>query len=365
MVVDMGYWAKVGKRLLMLIISIIGIILAFKCAVFYMPFLIAGIIALLIEPLIKFVNKRTKLTRKTSAIIVLIVVFSLIIGLLVWGITSLILEASNLLNGLNGYFEKAYIQIQNIINSLDFDKINISEDVTNILKNSTGDFLKTLSNWVTNALHSLMNIITSIPTIAIYVVVTLLAIYFICTDRLYILDQIEHHLPRLWVKKMGMHFRKLVTTLGNYLKAEVTLVLIDFIIVIVGLFIFKLVGFKIEYPLLAALVIAFVDALPILGAGTAMVPWAVVCAINGDIRLAIAILILYAIILILRQFLEPKIVSSHIGIHPIFTLIAMYTGFKFIGVIGMLIGPIILIILKNIFSTLIDRGFVKTILDQK
>ena len=96
-----------------------------------------------------------------------------------------------------------------------------------------------------------------------------------------------------------------------------------------------------------------------------MVPWAVVCAINGDIRLAIAILVLYAIILILRQFLEPKIVSSHIGIHPIFTLIAMYTGFKFIGVIGMLIGPIILIILKNIFSTLIDRGFVKTILDQK
>ena len=365
MVVDMGYWAKVGKRLLMFIISIVAIYLSFKCAVFYMPFLIAGIISLLIEPLIKFVNKKTKLTRKTSAIIVLIIVFSLIIGLLVWGITSLILEASNLLNGLNGYYEKAYIQVQNIINSIDLEKINISEDVTNIIKNSTGDFLKTVSNWVTNALHSLMNVITSVPTIAIYVVVTLLAIYFICTDKLYLVDQIEHHLPKLWVKRMGMHFRELVTSLGNYLKAEVTLVLIDFVIVLIGLFILQLVGFNIEYPLLAALLIAFVDALPILGAGTAMVPWAVVSAINGDIRLAIALLILYAIILILRQFLEPKIVSKHIGIHPIFTLIAMYTGFKFIGVIGMLLGPIILIVLKNIYKTLIDQGFVKTILDQK
>lgn len=365
MVVDMGYWAKVSKRILMLIISIICIILAFKCAVFYMPFLIAVIISLMIEPLIKFVNKKTKLTRKTSAIIVLIIVFAIIIGLLAWGITSLISEASNLLNGLNDYYEKAYIEVQNIINSVDFDKINISEDVTNILKNSTGDFLKTISNWITNALHSLMNVITSIPTIAIYVVVTLLAIYFICTDRLYILDQIEHHLPKLWVKKMGKHFRELVTTLGNYLKAEATLILIDFIIVIIGLFLYKLFGFNIEYPLLSALGIAFVDALPILGAGTAMVPWAVVCAINGDIKLAIAILILYAIILILRQFLEPKIVSNHIGIHPIFTLIAMYTGFKFMGIMGMLIGPIILIILKNIFSTLIDQGFVKTILDTK
>lgn len=365
MVVDMGYWAKVGKRLLMLVITIVCIILSFKLAVFYMPFLIAGIIALLIEPLIKFVNKKTKLTRKTSAIIVLIVVFAIIIGLLTWGITSLILEASNMLNGLNDYFEKAYIQVQNIINSLDLDKINISSEVTNIIQDSTGDFLKTISNWTTKALHSLINVITSIPTVAIYTVVTLLAIYFMCTDRIYILDQIEHHLPKLWVKRMGMHFRELVTALGNYLKAEVTLILIDFVIILIGLFIFKLIGFNIEYPLLAALGIGFVDALPILGAGTAMVPWAVICAINGDIRLAIAILILYAIILILRQFLEPKIVSKHIGIHPIFTLIAMYTGFKFMGVIGMLLGPIILIIFKNIFKTLIDQGFVKTLLDTK
>ena len=66
-----------------------------------------------------------------------------------------------------------------------------------------------------------------------------------------------------------------------------------------------------------------------------------------------------------RQFLEPKLVSKNIGVHPIFTLIAMYTGFKVIGIIGLLLGPIVLIIVKNIFSNLIDKGVFKVIFDKK
>ena len=67
---------------------------------------------------------------------------------------------------------------------------------------------------------------------------------------------------------------------------------------------------------------------------------------------------------IVRQFLEPKIVSGKIGIHPIFTLIAMYTGFKIIGIMGMLIGPIILIILKNIFATVLEQGVTRSIIER-
>ena len=118
----------------------------------------------------------------------------------------------------------------------------------------------------------------------------------------------------------------------------------------------------IEFPLLAALGIGFVDALPILGSGTVIVPWAVISGLNGDIKLGIALIILYVIILIARQLLEPKIVSNKIGIHPIFTLISMYTGFKFIGIIGLLVGPIIFIVLKNIFENMIDDGIIKRIL---
>lgn len=96
-----------------------------------------------------------------------------------------------------------------------------------------------------------------------------------------------------------------------------------------------------------------------------MVPWAIICGINGDIKLGIAIIVLLIIMSVTRQFLEPKLVSKNIGVHPIFTLIAMYTGFKIIGVIGLLIGPIVLIIFKNIFANLIDQGVFKTIFDKK
>jgi len=71
------------------------------------------------------------------------------------------------------------------------------------------------------------------------------------------------------------------------------------------------------------------------------------------------------IVLLVHQIIEPRIVSGHIGVHPIFTLLAMYTGFKLSGLIGLIIGPIVLIILQNVFETMIDNGIVKTILDRK
>ena len=114
-----------------------------------------------------------------------------------------------------------------------------------------------------------------------------------------------------------------------------------------------------------ALFIGFVDALPILGSGTVMIPWAVISGLNGDLSLGIAIVTLFIIMSVVRQFLEPKLVSKNIGVHPIFTLIAMYTGFKITGVIGLLLGPIALIIIKNIFANLIDKGVFKTIFDKK
>lgn len=101
------------------------------------------------------------------------------------------------------------------------------------------------------------------------------------------------------------------------------------------------------------------------GSGTVMIPWAIISAVNGDLKLGIAIFALYVIILVVHQLLEPRIVGNNIGIHPIFTLIAMYTGFKFSGIIGLFIGPIVLIILQNVFETMIDNGIVKTILDRK
>lgn len=364
MVIDMNYWRKVIRNIIILLLSVLVVFLGFKLAIFYMPFLIAFIISLILEPIIKTIMKRTKLKRKTSSIIVFIIAIAVIIGLLTWGIASLISETSDILSNFNQYADMAYNMIQRAIANIDFSKIQIPENVMSTIQSSAMEFLGTLTNWAKNALTGVIGFITSIPTIGIYVAVTFLSLYFICVDKIYMLDQLEHHLPETWVKKIGVHLKGLIQSLGGYLKAEVILVIISFVISLIGLYTFHFMGWNVEYPLLMALIIGFVDALPIFGSGTVMLPWAVFTAFMGDVRLAIAIFILWTIMSIVRQLIEPRIVSGQIGIHPIFTLIAMYTGFKFMGVIGMLIGPIILIILKNIYGTLIDKGVVKSILER-
>ena len=365
MIIDMPYWTRVLKNILYVALLLLGLYVTLKLSIFYMPFLIAFIISLIIEPAIKFIMKKTKLTRRTSSIIIFVIASIILIGSLTWIIITLFSESSSLLQGLNDYFDKIYVQFQNFISSMNFDKIHLSDELLTVIQNSTGDVLEAVSNWIRNLLTGLINLVTSLPSMAICIGITVVALYFICVDKIYIIDQIEHHVPKVWVKKIGSHMRDLIKTLGGYLKAEASLVLVSFIISLVGLYILEFMNFNISYPLLIALFIGFIDALPILGSGSVMIPWAIISALNGDISLGIAIIVLLIIMSVVRQILEPKLVSKNIGVHPIFTLIAMYTGFKVIGVIGLLIGPIILIIFKNIFASLIDQGVFKTIFDKR
>ena len=214
-----------------------------------------------------------------------------------------------------------------------------------MFQNTSQEILVKLSNWMTQFLTNLIEIITSIPAMAIYVVITIMSLYFISTDKIYMIDQLEHHLPRTWVRSIATHVNGIAKSLGGYLKAQAILILVSFIISLIGLYIYSWVGFNIKYPLLAALGIGFIDALPI------------------DLTLGIAILVLWLIMSVIRQIIEPKIVSGQLGVHPIFTLVAMYTGFKFCGILGLFVGPIILIVLKNIFENRIDKGLVKSIIE--
>ena len=353
---DLSYIYKIIRKILNIGLLIMGIYISLKLAVFYIPFIIAFIISLIIEPAIKFLMKKTNITRKMSSIIIFLLAFSIIIGSVTWGIISLVSESTNLLQTLNIYIDKVYTQMQETISKMSITKISISKNISNLVQEASTEILFKISGWLTEFLTKLINVITSIPTIAIYTVITILSLYFICTDRIYILDLMEYHMPSKWVQKLAVHIKEISKNLGGYLKAEVTLILVSFMISVIGLYILKFVGMNVKYPLLIALGIAFVDALPILGSGTVIVPWAIFSALDGDIKLAISIIILWIIMSVVRQFLEPKIVSGKIGIHPIFTIIAMYTGFRIIGILGMLFGPIVLIILKSIFSNRLEQG---------
>ena len=260
MIFDVSYWTRVFKRILYVVFILLGLYIGLKLSVFYMPFLVAFIISLMVEPAIKFIMRKTNLTRRTSSIIIFVIVSLIILGTLTWLIITLFSESSSLLQGLNNYFDKAYIQFQSLISTFNYDKIHLSSEVLSVIENS----LTTASNWLRGALTGLINFITSLPSIAICIGITVVALYFICVDKIYILDQIEYHLPKVWVKKIRVHLKDLIDSLGGYLKAEATLILVSFIVSLIGLYILEFSGFNVQYPLLMALFIGFVDALPIL-----------------------------------------------------------------------------------------------------
>ena len=356
-------YISIFKKCLIGIAIIISIYVTFKLSVFYIPFLIAYVISVIMDPIIKFINKRTSLSRKTSSIIVLITIFSLVIALIIYGGIRLISETTNLLGGLNTYLEKTMNFITEKTSEFDVNKLQLSNEVIKIFENTLTDTLNTITTYLKNLLNQILNYITSIPNIFINIIITILATYFITSDKFYILDRMEHHLSKKMVGKITKHAKEITSSLGGYLKAEITLSVITFMVVLTGLNILYLVGMEVEYPILMAILIGFTDALPILGAGTVMIPWSLLLFLNDKSSLAISIVGLYILTLVLKQLIEPKLVSNNIGIHPIFTLISMYTGFKLIGILGLLIGPIVLIILKNIFAEILDKGIINSIVD--
>lgn len=349
--------------------SLIGIGLIFifyiccKLTIFYIPFLIAYLISIIIEPAIKWIYKKTSFSRKVSSIIVLVAIFSILTAIIIFGGIKLISETTNLLSGINAYVEIGMNFINEKTAKINFEQLNLSKEVVSIFENSTNDFLNTIITQTKNLLVKILDYITSIPNMFIKIIITILATYFITSDKFYILDRMEHHLSKKMVGKILTHAREITSSLGGYLKAEITLSIITFVIVLTGLNIFYLFGMEIKYPILMALLIGFIDALPILGAGSVMIPWILILFIQNNNSLAFSILGLYVFIIVAKQLLEPKLVSNNIGIHPIFTLLAMYTSFKIIGVIGLLVGPIILIILKNIFAEILEKGIVNSIVD--
>lgn len=120
-----------------------------------------------------------------------------------------------------------------LVDKVNFEELQISEEVVNMVKNSMTSFLERLSGWLTNFLTSMLTMISSIATVGIYTVITILATYFICADRIYILDQIEHHFPKDWVKKLSKNIKKIIKMLGGYLKAQGILIGINFILVLI------------------------------------------------------------------------------------------------------------------------------------
>ena len=139
-------------------------------------------------------------------------------------------------------------------------------------------------------------------------------------------------------------FIDLKKALFGFIKAQLTLISITAVIILIGLLILR-----VDYAITIALVAGIVDIIPYLGTGVVFVPWIIYVAIGGDMGLAIGLGVLYIVVLVQRQIMEPKILSSNIGLDPLATLIALFVGFKLIGFLGLIVGPVTLVIISTLY----------------
>ena len=204
-----------------------------------------------------------------------------------------------------------------------------------------------VGSWLMGAASSLLS---ALPDAGLFLMTTLLAVYFTSLSYPAILAFLKRQLPRSWQAKCRDAAQCFRTTILKWLRAEALLILATFVILLTG---FLWMG--LDYALLAAAFTALVDALPVLGTGTVLIPWALGCLLLGDTGRGLALLVLYAVGLIVHTLLEPRLLAGQADLPPITALLAMYLGFHFMGVGGMVLMPVCLLLLKQ-FQ---DAGVVK------
>ncbi|MDL2323731.1 sporulation integral membrane protein YtvI [Ruminococcaceae bacterium OttesenSCG-928-A16] len=315
---------------------------------FFMPFVIAFIIAFLLKPLINKITKKTPLNRKAVAIIVLTLLYLVLAALLVLLGARLVIYTGDLFAKLPGYYRQ----------TIEPAFASISVWVEGFAKNidpSLLSFLDAAGESITNALSSLVTTISSgavgmvtgiasrVPWFVVTFFLTIVSSYFLVVDYY----KVTHFITRQFSEKS----RRLLFVIKDYVinvvfkfgRAYAILMLITFTELSVGLLILQ-----VPSPFLIAAAIAIVDILPVLGSGTILIPWAVYSLIFGNWFLGIGLLVLYAVITVVRQLLEPRVIGRQIGLYPLLTLICMFVGAQMFGFWGLFGLPITLTVLLHL-----------------
>lgn len=357
-------YKKILLFLLAVVTAIAGIYFGIELAIFYFPFLIAYIVYKLVKKPIHFLNKKLHFPRGLAAILS-IILFIGIAGSLLYVIFALFVkELITLSQDFSYLLPEAYTSITTLVSRFlyFFEQLNLSESLISNIQTSfftvTDKILTTLGNGLNTTVNFLVNAVVSLPQLLIYVIITILATFFICSDSDYIRESLEKHVPEKWMTKLYNIINGLVKSLGGYLKAQGIMISITFIELFTF---FSIYGMK--YALILAITIAIIDALPILGTGTVLIPWSIFNFALGNIKLGVFLIILYFFVLVVRQLIEPRVVASQIGVYPLLTLLAMYTGVKLIGLFGVIVGPIVLIIVKNVLQQFYKEGTLKDVFD--
>jgi len=330
------------RKLVLLIYAFITLLIVLAAVKYILPVLVPFIIALVVsffmEPIIGALQRRMKLPRGISTIIAMIIVFGGIGVILTVVILKLVAELVHLSVSLPEIAAELRVYFQDLIEKATAFYVNLPPYVTSSLDQNINSLTANIQGFISMAVNSILQFVSLVPGTLTVLVVSGLATYFLARDRRLIVDLLLRLIPEPWGEKTVNVMKEISAAFWGYIRAQAILISITLIISITGLYI---IGAK--YALTMGLLIGFLDFIPVLGPATIYLPWLVWSLITGDTGFAIRLGVLYGIVLLVRQIFETNIVSVSLGLHPLATLVAMYAGLKLMGVLGLIIGPILLI----------------------
>ncbi len=311
------------------------------------PFIVAWGLASLLNPAVTWLKRTAKVPRGLGTVLSMLTILSSVFGVItilfrqLW--QQIVTFAENF-----PYYQKQVIlmipilekRLEQLQDAAPFpETLSTLDGILNELLSSVGNFIQTLIAWV-------YDIASKLPNVIIFIVVVLIGTFFMTRDYEMIKSFVKAQVPQKTSDRLRMLQERLLGALGGYIRTQLIMMSIVFIICLGGLLIIHA-----PYVFLISLCIAVFDALPVFGSGAILMPWAIYSMIIGDYSTGMGLLTIYGIIFLARQMIEPRILSGQIGLYSLVTIMAMYAGYKVIGVLGLIIGPISIIILLTFQKT--------------
>ncbi len=305
-----------------------------------MPFLIALLVSLLLKPAVSFFHEKWKLPRGLTSIL-LVVVFYAILGLLLIVLGVQLFAAAKAffltlpslyMNSVVPWMNRLFTSLQDFASRLDPQAAAAYNAVSSNLTMSLGDTIVNLSKQVVGSVTSFT---LKAPGFLLKLLITVIATVFLTVDFPKIKSFIMRQFTPRWRDLLHDARVHLGRTLWSYTRSYALILLITFGEIALGL---TMIG--IEHAVGIAVAIAIFDILPVVGSGLVLLPWTIFTLVSGNIVQGIGLAVLYVVVIVVRQIMEPKIVGDRVGLHPLVTLISMVAGTYLFGGIGLLGLPI-------------------------
>lgn len=341
-------WLRIGIRLVLLLAGLwllwkVGLPLLSLLA----PFVAALITAAILHPAVRWLRNTLGGSRKLWSLLVLVLLFGLMgaaLGGLIYAagaqLISLVQSWDDLLANLEGIFqqlEQMFARFWDLVPpALNETVDSVWDSVLEWLKNTLPGMLEGLVNYAKDKALSL-------PSFGLALIIYIMASYLLTADYPDLRTAAARRTDRRLLAFLVQVRDTALAAFGGYLKAEFLLSVGVFFILLGGFFLIHQ-----PYGLLLALALAVMDFIPIIGAGTVMVPWAVIDLFTGNLGRAIQLMVIWGVIALFRRVGEPKFVGDQTGLSPILSLVSIYVGMRLGGVLGMILGPTVLLIALNL-----------------